>query len=275
MKKLLIALLVIILIVVVALFVFAGKMDGIIKDTIETEGTAALGSQVTLESVVTDLKAGSALLTQLTIANPPGYTAPNAVELTSFSASVDYRNQVIDDIDINNPIINAEQKGTKNNFQDLLNNMPSDETQEAESEADDTVLTINRLALRQATVNLITSDLAIAGKAIDFGTKSFTMDDFVLTGLTGTATEISDVIVSKLTAHVSQQVQSYVKKELGEIAKARLMQEAKDKMNEKLSGALGDKLNIELDANLDGESGEKLKENLNDKLKGFGFGKKK
>jgi len=143
MKKILIAVLVLIVIIGIALFVFVGKMDSIVKEAIETEGSAALGSPVRVESVVTDLKEGSALLTNLTIANPAGYKAKNAIEITSFGAEVDYKNQLIEKIEIIKPIINAEQKGQKNNFQDLLENMPASEEEETAEEESDTVITID------------------------------------------------------------------------------------------------------------------------------------
>jgi len=265
MKKIFIALLILIVIIGVALFVFAGKLDGIVKEAIETEGSAALGSPVRVGSVVTNLKEGSALLTNFSIANPAGYTAKNAIEVTSFSAKVDYSNQLIEKIEINKPVINAEQKGQKNNFQDLLENMPADEEEEEVTEEDDTVITIKQLALRSATVNLITSDLAIAGKTLELGDRSFVMDDFVVNNLSGTATEISDTVVARLTSHVSSQVQDYVKKEIGNIAKERVLEEAKEKINQKLEETIGGKL----DGKLDGKVGEKLKG-----LK-FKFGKKK
>jgi len=195
MKKVLIALLVLIAIIGIALFVFVGKMDEIVKQTIETEGSAALGSPVRVESVVTNLKEGSALLTNFTIANPAGYRAKNAIEVTSFSANVDYANQLIEEIEINQPVINAEQKGQRNNFQDLLENMPADDNEGAVEEQSDTVVTIKKLALRRATINLITSELTVAGKTLELGDRSFVMEDFVVNNLNGTATEISDEVV--------------------------------------------------------------------------------
>ena len=255
MKKILIALLVLLIIIGIALFVFVGKMDGIVKDAIETEGSAALGSPVRVGSVVTNLKEGSALLTNFTIANPAGYREKNAIEITSFSANVDYSNQLIEKIEINKPIINAEQKGQKNNFQDLLENMPADDEGEVVEEQDDTVITIKQLALRSATINLITSDLAIGEKTLELGDRSFVMDDFVVNNLSGTATEISDQVVQRLTSHVSSQVQGYVKKEIGNMAKERVMQEAKERINKKLEETLEGKL----DGKLDGKVKEKLK----------------
>ena len=192
------------------------------------------------------------MLNNFTIANPAGYTAQNAVQVTSFSAEVDYRNQVIEKIEINQPIINAEQKGAKNNFQDLLENMPASEEEEEESaEEDTTVITINKLALRKATVNLITSGLTIGPKTLDLGDRSFVMDDFVVNNLSGTASEISDEVVERLTSHVSSQVAAYVKTEIASIAKAKALEEAKEKINEKINEKLQDKL--------DGKLGDKLK----------------
>ncbi|MBL4670710.1 MAG: hypothetical protein JKX81_00510 [Arenicella sp.] len=262
MKKLLIALFVIIAIIGIGLFVFVGKMDSLVKDVIEKEGSAALGSPVKVESVVTDLKNGSAVLNNFTISNPAGYKAANAIEIKSFSASVDYRSQIINSIEINNPIINAEQKGNKNNFQDLLQNMPAAdevEGEEAVTEGDDTVITIKLLALRKATVNLITSDLAVGGMKFELGDRSFVMDDFVMNDLNGTVTEISDLVIERLTSHVSTQVKGYVKKEAASMAKGRLMEEAKNRINQQLEEKLGGKLDVDLNDQAKEKVGEKLK----------------
>jgi hypothetical protein len=243
MKKLLIAVLAILVVVGIAMFVFAGKMDEIVKDVIEKEGSAALGSPVRVGSVVTDLTNGSAVINKLTIENPVGYKAKNAIEVTSFSAGVDYQNMAVDLIEIDQPIINAEQMGSKNNFQDLLDNMPASAEQEetvaeesAVTEEDTTVITINELALRRATVNLITSGLSLGEQTIELGDRSFIMDDFVLKDLNGTASDISDEVVQKLTAHVSAQVASYVKNEIGQIAKGKLEEKLESKIGEKLKG---------------------------------------
>ncbi len=261
MKKLLIALLVIIVIIGIGLFVFAGKMDALVKDVIEKEGSAALGSPVKVESVVTDLKNGSAVLSNFTISNPAGYKAANAIEIKSFSASVDYRNQIIKEIEINNPIINAEQKGNKNNFQDLLQSMPATEEEEevAVTEGGDTEITIQQFALRKATVNLITSDLAVGEMKFELGDRSFVMDDFVMNDLTGTVTELTDVVIERLTSHVSSQVKGYVQKEAASMAKDRLMEEAKNKINQQLEEKLGGKLDVELNDQVEEKVSEKLK----------------
>ncbi len=243
MKKLLIALFVLVLIVGAGLLFFAGKLDGLIKEAIETEGSAALGSPVRVTEVVTNLKEGSATISGLTIANPAGYRAANAIEINSFSATVDYGNQLIEELVIDKPVINAEQKGQQNNFQDLLNNMPDSGSEEPKADQGDEIeITIKRLALQNATINLITSDLAVGDQSIELGDRSFVMDDFVINNLTGTVTEISDELVSRLTNHVSDQVKGYVAKEITKMAKDKVFEKATEKLNEAIEEKLGDQL---------------------------------
>lgn len=268
-KKILIALLILIIAIAIGLYVFSGKLDGIIKDAIETEGTAALGSQVKVTSVVTDFKQGRAEIAGLTISNPPGYQAANAIELSNFNAEVDYGDQTVKEIIINQPVINAEQKGQRNNFQDLLERMPDSETVEQETSAEPGAeITIKKIALQKATINLLTSDLEVAGQSLDLGNRSFIMDDFVVTNISGTAQEISDELTQKLVSHVSGQVKAYVTKEITNVAKAK----ATEKLKEEAKKALEKKLGLELEGQVDKEAvGEQLKDKLKGKLKLKGF----
>ncbi len=266
MKKILIALAVLVVLVGVGVTLLLGNLDELIAETIEKEGSAALGTPVAVESVVTDLKAGKAAINGLTIANPAGYTKPFAISLGSFSADVDYGNQVIEDISIAKPIIFAELNGSKNNFMDLLENMPemsSDETSEQETSesGSDFEITINRLALTQATVSLTANNFKPPvdidlGQSFDLGERSFVMDDFILTGLSGTADQISTEVTNKLVSHVSAQVSAYVKEQVELAVKAKVAAELQAKAAEKLDEAKE-------------QVNEKIKDKVGDKLKGF------
>ena len=154
MKKILIILAVVIAIIAVAATVLVGKLDTIIAQTIESEGTETLGSKVSVASVVTKLADGTATIKGLTIANPPGYKKATAIEIGSFNASVDYEYQLIKDVTINSPTINAEILGSmsdiiksrnvddiRSNFKDLVDNMPPDEEEEV-AEEEDVVVTV-------------------------------------------------------------------------------------------------------------------------------------
>jgi len=244
MKKILLALLVIIIIAGAggAYFVI-NKLDSIIAQTIEKEGSAALNTRVSVSQVTTQLKDGKASIAGITIANPSGYTNQNALSLNSISAEVDYKQQIIKLISINQPIINAELKGSSSNFQDLLDGIPESSNQESEqSGSSDQKITINKLQLTKATVNLLATDYAPAAKYgldndLDLDT-SFVMDDFVMTNITGTVDEVTDEISTKLMNHVSSQVKAYVTDLVKEEAKKQI----KEKATEKIKDALGDKL---------------------------------
>ncbi|MEM7358965.1 MAG: hypothetical protein AAF431_07705 [Pseudomonadota bacterium] len=251
MKKLLIALAVVVALAIAASFLFAGKIDELIADTIQTEGTAALGTQVSVTSVETKLTEGVATINGLSIANPPGYEAANAVQIDSFSADVDYGSQVVENILIEKPVINAELVGTRSNFQDLMDNIPEAAEEEvadgeAEEAAEDSEITIKSLQLRQATVNLNSDKL---------GKTSFVMDDFVLNDVTGTADQVSEAITASLIAHLTQQITGFATAQITEMVKAAAIEEAKEAVNEKINEKLAEGLLDEKS----GELGEKLK----------------
>ncbi len=238
MKKVLIVLLVLIAIIAIGVTVFFGKLDGLIKEAIETEGTAALGSQVTVGAVETDLLNGKAVIDSMAIANVAGYQAPFAIKINKLQADVDYQNQLIEEILIEEPIINAELKGTRSNFQDLIANMPAATEPAAEEPVGDSpVITIKAFKLNRATVNLLSDQL---------GSRSFVMDDLALYDLVGTPEQISETITMRLTNHISSQVSSYAAQELQNRVKDEVKKRVESEVNEKVNEALQDKLGDKL-----------------------------
>ena len=242
MKKILIGLFVIIGVAIVAATIFVGKLDELIADTIRTQGSETLGSKVDVESVVTDLKQGSATITGLTIANPRGYKAEHALVINNFTAQVDYQDQIVEKITIDRPIINAELISVdKNNFQDLVNAMPASDEDTEEEGSEELILTIEELQLINAQVNVVHEKL---------GEQSFVMDNFLVRNLTGTVDQISDTLISQLTNHISSQVTAYAKQQLTEVVKEKVKEEIKEALNEKLNEEFGEELKGELLDNL-------------------------
>lgn len=230
MKKISITLLAFIVIIAAGTTLFFSNLDSIIAEQIETHGSAALGNKVSVNSVETNLKEGSALINGLSIANHPSYQAKNAIEFNTISAKVDYKSAVIESVEVFKPTINAELRGAKSNFQDIVNNIPASTNEEEVATSDDEItLTINRFALNQATLN-IASD--------QFKAQSFTMDDFVVFNLSGTPEQIAESLTNKLIKHISSQVKSHVSKALKDRAKDK----ATEKLNETLKEKLGDKV---------------------------------
>ena len=245
MNKILITLVIIAAIVAAVVFTAVNKLDGYIADIIETEGTSALGTNVKVNGVKTDLVDGTAVITGVSVANRSGYQSANALQITQVFANVDYQSQIVEQIVIDQPTVNAELIGLKSNFEDLLDNMP--ETSETD-ESEEIELTIRNFQLNRAQVNVLSDKL---------GQQSFTMENFEMNNLRGTPSEISEELTTALTNHITRQVKSYASTAIGELAKEEIKKRATEKINE----VVGEKLEGKLD------------EELGDKLKKFGFGK--
>jgi len=247
-KKILIAVLILLVLVGVGVALFVStSLDDLIAEQIEVQGSAALGSKVSVANVKTSLTNGSAVISGLTIANPDGYSTTNAIQISSFSAKVDYQNQLIEQISIDQPIINAEVANNKNNFQELLDNIPeTEDTDQNTDDSNDVVLTIKQLAIRQATVNLRVEEKTVGDRTLKLEDQSFVMSDLVINNLSGTTDQLSEDITRRLTKHVSSQVQDFVAAQIKERVKEEIKSKAKEKVNELLEKKLGDKVGDKL-----------------------------
>ena len=187
-----------------------------------------------MSGVTTNLTEGSAVVRGLHVKNAEGFLQTNALEIDSFSASIDYKSREIKEIIIDKPIINAELMGGKNNFQELLKNIPDSEDS-AENEGDqETIITIRRLLLSNATVNLNTDNAKIEPQ-------SFVMEDMLVNNLSGTSEQIAETLSRELSNHVSGQVKSYMRELVLEHAQQKLRNEA-SKRGGKLRDSILDRL---------------------------------
>lgn len=121
----------VVVIVVAAVLIVVARLDGIVKSTVEREGTAQLKLATTLDNANVSILAGSLTLDELTIANPEGYSAPHIFELGQVNVDVSY-GELMDDpvrvqsININSPRLVIERGGAglselgKINLRELL-----------------------------------------------------------------------------------------------------------------------------------------------------------
>lgn len=125
MKKLLIGLAVLLVLVVggLAAFVKFGT-EPTIRYALETEGTSATQTGVSVEDVNLSIMGGSLSLSGLKLANPDGYTTPEALSLGKVSAKVD-RNSlfsdqiVVDQISLDAPSITFERGKEMSNLEKI------------------------------------------------------------------------------------------------------------------------------------------------------------
>ena len=121
MKKLIGVLLLLLLIAGGAMWYFvAFRLDGVIREQIEQVAARSLGTDVRVGSVVTDLKNGSLTISDIEVANPPGFRNPNALTLRGIEAAVDFGTREVRRVVIENPEIVIEEIDGETNVARLL-----------------------------------------------------------------------------------------------------------------------------------------------------------
>ncbi|MDT8377145.1 MAG: hypothetical protein RQ867_10485 [Mariprofundaceae bacterium] len=121
MKKMLIGVVVLLVVAVGGLVYVWSNLDSIVKGAIETYGSEATKTAVSVAEVKLKLEAGEAKISGLKVGNPAGFTDPNIFELGMISTKIDTStiNQnpiIIDEIMISAPAVVYEinQSGVSN-----------------------------------------------------------------------------------------------------------------------------------------------------------------
>jgi hypothetical protein len=121
MKKLLIGVVVFLLVVVGAVIFVGSKLDGIVKTAIETYGSQATQTQVSVAAVKIKLRDGAGSISGLNVGNPKGFTDPDIFKLGSISTKIDTSTVtknpvVIDEITISSPQVfyEIDKQGASN-----------------------------------------------------------------------------------------------------------------------------------------------------------------
>jgi len=197
MKKILIVLLVLVLLAGGALWYFMTyRMDDFIAQQIEKIGTETLATQVTVGEVVTDLGGGSLTISDITVANPAGFSNPNAFTLRGIEAVVNYQTLEIRRIIVDKPEIVIEERDGATNFTALLAGMErgSDTPEPAEDSAPPPVLTIDLFRMNESRAAFESTTLDRAS--------NITVDEVELIGLRGTPPEVAEAIVREILDEV-------------------------------------------------------------------------
>src|SRR5690606_12797 len=95
-RRLLLALAALLLLVVLAAGLVLVRLDTIVQRRLEEGGSALTGTAVRVEVVDIALAAGRATVHNLTVANPPGFTAPHALVLDGVEVQIDLRSVLSD-----------------------------------------------------------------------------------------------------------------------------------------------------------------------------------
>lgn len=182
----------IILIVVAVLVVAIGagvaflssNLDSIVKKVIETAGTEVAGVKVSVGDVKISLSEGKATIAGLTVANPPGFSAPHAFKLGAIAVALDTGSLtanpiVIKDISVAAPEVTYEMGASGGSNIDAIQKNVAAKTAGGDKataeKGEEKKLVIDRLVISKGTVNLATAIPGVKSSA--------TLADIVLTGI--------------------------------------------------------------------------------------------
>jgi hypothetical protein len=196
MKKIVVALLVLALVVGAGVWYFVSyRLDSLIETRIEQAGSASFGSRVSVGAVTTNIRDGSLQISNITVANPPGFESPNAFSLDSIQAAVDYANFDIQRVVIDKPSIVIEEIGGKTNFEQMLAELERMEAEPAGPGADEPQIVLRHFRMNE-------SRAAFQSESLDRYT-DVEIDAVELHDIRGTPTEVAKVIAREVLDEVT------------------------------------------------------------------------
>ena len=206
MKKAITILLVLLLVVGGGIWYFVTfRMDSMIASNIETGASASLGTQVTVGTVKTDIKGGSLTISNITIANPPGFKNKNAFSLNDIEAAIDYSNYDIKRVVIDKPDIVIEEMGGETNFSRMLAGIEKQGSEpEAEPGSDpaadgkeEPIIVIHHFRMNESRASFESESLDKYS--------NLEIDAIELSNIKGTPTEVSKVITRKIINEITKE----------------------------------------------------------------------
>lgn len=241
MKKLLIGLGVLVVIVVGGAFFLLSNLDGLVKTAIETFGSDAIGSEVSVGSVEIDLRGGSAAIYDFDVANPEGFGDRMMLSFSEVSMAIDLASINGDVIRINSivarqPSVLYERANGTTNIDTVSARFANSEDQETVDPATD------EAAARLNIDSILIEDIQahMAGEGVPDIT--INLGNINLQNLQGTPDEIALQIMTPLMRQISTS------------AASALLQATADMLSDGLQGAT---------ENLD-NLGEGLSDSIND-----------
>ncbi len=234
---------VIIGIVVVLLVAIAGagvyllqNLDGIVKDLIEEVGTDVTKTQVKVSGVSIKLTEGSATISGLTIANPPGFSAEPLFSLGSINVVIDTGSltgpvYVINEINVSGVDLLAEQKGVTTNVQVLMDGMETTEQAAAPADANaassDVLLAIGQINFDDGTMELRSDQFETQNVALkqlrlnNLGSADNGLTPEQLGAEVGAQLmkQVQDAVSAALSQYVRKKAESAIKEKLGDLFK--------------------------------------------------------
>jgi hypothetical protein len=230
MKKVLVLLLLVLLVAGGGVWYFLSfRLDGVIENRLEQAATQSLGTRVSVGSVKTSIRDGSLEISEITVANPPGYRNPSAFSLNNIEAAVDYGNLEVKRVVIDNPEIVIEEIGGQTNFSQMLEELERSggPDQPADPNATEPVIVIRHFRMNE-------SRAAFESESLDRYT-DVEIDAVELSDIRGTPTEVARAIA----AEVLNEIAADAATELLKAQAQKKFDDMEEKVGEKLKDLFG------------------------------------
>ncbi len=211
MKKILIGIIVLVAIVVTALMFVWSNLDGIVKDAIQTYGSEATKTQVSVSKVNLELESGKASISGLNVGNPKGFTDPNLFELGNITVKIDTSSInsnpiIIDKIMIQSPSVVYEiNKDGLSNVDALKKNLGIKESDSsASSKGEETKMIIRKLVVQGGKAKVRIA--ALGGMEQSVNLPRIQLKDVGKKSGGATAAEVAKLLSSKMIGNVKSSV---------------------------------------------------------------------
>jgi uncharacterized protein involved in outer membrane biogenesis len=253
-----IGVLVLLVIVVGAVIYVASSLDSIVAAAIEKYGSQATQTPVRVSAVNIDLKSGQGSISELSVANPDGFSAPHAFTLGGISTNIDLNSItkdpiVIQEINVQSPRVVYEiNKAGKSNIAALQDNL-AESGGSGDSAAKTDAGGGPRLVIRRLVIDSGQIDAKVA--ALPQKDMSAKLPRIELTNIGegqggATASQVAEQVVSALLARVGPAV--------GGLGLDRYLGKSVDQLKDDLGAGVKEKAADSL-GGAAGESKEKLK----------------
>lgn len=202
MKKLFIGLGIVVVLLGGGAFFLISNLDGLVKTAIETYGTDAVGSEVSVGSVVINLTEGSAAIYDFSVANPEGFSDQTMMSFSEVSVSIDIatiRNPliVINSIVAREPYVLYESANGTTNVDAVSSRFEGDEESEPESSSTED----SSIELSITSILIENIEAQMAGEGVPDLT--INLGDISLESIQGTPEEIASQIMGPVTRQIS------------------------------------------------------------------------
>jgi len=208
-KTLLIIVVLIIAVIAGGVYYVLTNLDSLVKQAIETYGSQATHTAVRVAKVNIQLKQASAAISGLTVANPKGFSTPNAFSLGQIATRLNVKGMskdhiVIDEVRIQAPEvfyeINADKKANLNLLKEnLAGGAKAGSGQATAKGGKQPMLTIHKFTFAGA---------ALHAKLVPLKNKEFNLQlpSFQLVNLSGTPEQISKQVLNQLIDRAREEI---------------------------------------------------------------------